>query len=105
MYVLFSSMLFKAEPGDSCDKSQPLAPPVLLPAIYNSLCFLLRGRKILDEASVRFQDVGIFKMQLFSGWNVFVLRKEYIADMRASRDHDLSLYHAQNDVSSSRVID
>ena len=42
-------------------------------------------------------------MQLFSGWNVFVLRKEYIADLRGSRDHDLSLYHAQNDVSNESI--
>lgn len=59
---------------------------------------------MLDEAAVRFGDVGIFKMQLFSGWNVFVLRNEYIADLRGSRDHDLSLYHAQRDVSISLSI-
>ncbi|KJA15634.1 hypothetical protein HYPSUDRAFT_148807, partial [Hypholoma sublateritium FD-334 SS-4] len=75
-----------------------LGPSGLLPALYNSLCFLVRGRKILDEAAMQFQDVGIFKMQLFSGWNVFVIRRDYIADMRGSRDRDLSLYHAQNDI-------
>ena len=75
-------------------------PSGFLLAIYNSLMFLIRGREMINEANNKFQAIGLFKMQFFSGWNVFVLRQDYIADLRGSRDKDLSLYHAQNDVSS-----
>jgi hypothetical protein len=75
-------------------------PSGFLLAIYNSFRFLIRGREMIDEANNKFQAIGLFKMQFFSGWNVFVLRQDYIADLRGSRDKDLSLYHAQNDVSS-----
>ncbi|KAF8959161.1 cytochrome P450 [Flammula alnicola] len=75
-----------------------MGPSGFLFAIYNSICFLVRGRAMIDEANAQFASFGMFKMQFFSGWNVFVLSKEYIADLRGSRDKDLSLYHAQNDI-------
>ena len=78
-----------------------LGPSGFLFATFNSIRFLVRGRNMIEEANKRFQATGLFKMQFFSGWNVFVLRQDYIADLRGSRDKDLSLYHAQNDVSSS----
>ncbi|KAF8900300.1 cytochrome P450 [Gymnopilus junonius] len=59
------------------------------------MAFLIQGRSVLEEASRRFGAEGIFKMQFFSGWNVFVLSPKYVADLRGSRDKDLSLYHAQ----------
>jgi hypothetical protein len=58
---------------------------------------------MIEEANKKFQTTGLFKMQFFSGWNVFVLRQDYIADLRGSRDKDLSLYHAQNDVSPQNL--
>ncbi|PPQ84183.1 hypothetical protein CVT26_015253, partial [Gymnopilus dilepis] len=75
-----------------------MGPSGFIFAIYNSIVFLLRGPALLEEANRRFGAEGIFKMQFFSGWNVFVLSPKYIADLRGCRDKDLSLYHAQNDI-------
>lgn len=76
-----------------------MGPTGYLPAIYNSLSFHFRARKMLDEAGLHFGKIGIYKMQFFNGWHVFLLSNEYIGDLRNARD--LSLFHAHADVSNN----
>ena len=92
--------LIPTNPAQQLRRIPTLGPSGFLFAIFNSIRFLVGGRNMIEEANKKFQATGLFKMQFFSGWNVFVLRQDYIADLRGSRDKDLSLYHAQNDVSS-----